>query len=167
MSNIQIIAKQFALQTRLFNNVLEGIENIHGGKRLSEEINHLQWIAGHLANIRHNYTSMIGLKETFPYKDKYSDPTQPPPGNRAIDASVQYPSLSEISASWNALASKFVDGVSQLNDEQVAAEFPFGTPIGDKSILGLFGFLASHESYHIGQMSLVRKYLGLEAMSYQ
>jgi len=167
MSSIQIIAKQFALHTRLFNNVLEGVEESHGGKRMSEQVNHLQWIAGHLTNARYNYTSMIGLNKIFPYKELYVDPTKPPPGNREIDSSIKYPSLKEILALWNAVAPDFVAGVSKLTDEQVAAELPFSTPIGDKTMLGFFGFLTSHESYHIGQMSIIRKYLGLDAMSYK
>jgi len=167
MSSIQIIAKQFALHTRLFNNVLEGVEESQGAKRMSEQVNHLQWIAGHLANARYNYAPMLGLEEFFPYKELYTDPAAPPPGNRAIDASIKYPSLGEISKYWNSYSPAFVEAVSKMNDAQAAAETPFGTPIGDKSMLGFFGFLTSHESYHIGQMSIIRKYLGLDAMSYK
>jgi len=167
MSYIKILAEQFALHTRLFNNVLEDVEDLLGDKRVTDHVNHLQWIAGHLTNARYNYTSMIGLNKTFPYKELYMDPTKPPPGNREIDGSLKYPSLTEISTLWNALAADFVDGVSKLSDPQVLTELPFGTPIGDKSMLGFFGFLSSHEVYHIGQMSLIRKYLGLPAMSYK
>jgi hypothetical protein len=167
MSSIQIIAKQFALHNRLFNNVLEGIQDTNGNKRVTEEVNHLQWIAGHLANSRYNFAPVIGIKETFPYKELYTDPTLPPPSNRPISEAIKYPSLSETLKYWNSLAPVFVEAVSNLSDAQVSAEFPVGTPIGDKTLLGFFGFLTSHESYHIGQMSLVRKYLGLDAMSYK
>ena len=167
MSNIKIVSEQFALHSRLFNNVLEGIDDMKGHERLSEEINHIQWIAGHLTNTRHNYASMLGIDKAFPYKDLYADPTKPPPSNRAIDASIKYPSIAEISKYWNEYAAPFAEAVSKLSDAQVGTEMPFGTPIGDKSMLGLFGFLASHEIYHIGQMSIIRKYLGLGAMSYK
>ena len=33
-------------------------------------------------------------------------------------------------------------------------------------ILGMLVFLVQHDSYHIGQLSLLRKYAGLAAMSY-
>ena len=166
MSSIQVIAKQFALHNRLFNNVLEGIEDAQGNRRVTEQINHLQWIAGHLTNSRYNFAPMLGMSETFPYKEIYTDATKPPPNNRAIDASIKYPSLSETLKYWNAFASKFVDGVGKANDEQLAMKMPFAVPIGD-TMLDLFDFLASHESYHIGQMSIIRKYLGLDAMSYK
>jgi DinB family protein len=167
MSSIQIIAKQFALHNRLFNNVLEGIADSKGNERLSDAVNHLQWIGGHLANSRYNFVPVLGITESFPYKELYTDPSQPPPNNRAIDESVNYPSLSETLKYWNILAVPFVDNIEKLSDAQLAGELPFGTPIGDKTLLGLLGFLASHESYHIGQMSIIRKYLGLSAMSYK
>jgi hypothetical protein len=165
--SIQIIAKQFALHNRLFNNVLEGIEDLQGSKRVSKDVNHLQWIAGHLANSRYNSASMLGLSQTFPYKELYTDPSQPPPSNRVIDESLNYPALSETLKYWNGIAPVFVESVKKSTDAQLASELPFGTPIGDKTMLGFFGFLASHEAYHIGQMSIIRKYLGLSAMSYK
>ncbi|HLY69289.1 MAG TPA: DinB family protein [Puia sp.] len=167
MSSIKILAEQFSLNTRLFNNVLEGIEDVQGNKRVNEEVNHLQWIAGHITNARYNYSAMLGLETIFEYKELYVDPTAPPPGNRAIDPKIKYPSLSKIAELWNELALSFVDAISKVSDEQAVAVLPFGTPINDNSFIGFFGFLLSHESYHIGQMSLIRKYLGLGAMSYK
>jgi len=167
MSASQIITKQFALHNRLFNNVLEGVEDRQGKERLSDQVNHLQWIAGHLTNSRYNFAPMLGLTATFPYKELYTDASKPPPNNRAIDESIQYPSLSETLDYWNNFSAAFVEGVSKLSEEQLAKELPFGTPIGDKTLLGLLGFLVSHESYHVGQMSIIRKYLGLDAMSYK
>ena len=167
MSSIQTIAKQFALHTRLFNNVLEDIDDNKGSERLSDHVNHLQWIAGHLTNSRHNFAPMLGLSTTFPFKELYTDTTQPPPNNRAIDASIKYPSLSEIKKYWNKLAPSFVESTSKLGAEQLTSELPFSVPIGGKTLLDLFAFLASHESYHIGQMSIIRKQLGKAAMSYK
>jgi hypothetical protein len=167
MSAITILAEQFALHTRLFNNVLEGIEDASGGKRVTEQVNHLQYIAGHLAHARYNYSPMLGLDAKFPYKELYVDPTKPPPSNRPIDTSLQYPSLKELSKLWNDNAAPFVEALSKVSDEQAHHELPFPTPINDNSMLGFFGFLSSHEVYHIGQMSLIRKYLGLPAMSYK
>jgi hypothetical protein len=166
MSSIQPVAKQFALQTRLFNNVLESIEDLKGSERLSDHVNHLQWIAGHLTNSRYRFTGLLGINGVFPYAESYNDFTQPPPHNRIIDASIKYPALTEIKKYWNELAADFVSRISGLSSEQLDAESPITVPTG-KTFLDLFSFLASHESYHIGQMSIIRKYLGLDAMSYK
>jgi len=167
MSSITPIAKQFAMQTRLFNNVLEGIEDTHGGDRLSDHVNHLQWIAGHLTGSRNGIAALLGMQPTFPYREVYSDPTKPPPGNRPIDASITYPPLSDIRFWWNDFAPGFVSALNSMDEAQVVKEMPFSLPIGGNSLLDMLSFVASHESYHIGQMSLIRKYIGLPAMSYK
>jgi uncharacterized damage-inducible protein DinB len=166
MSTIQPVIRQFDMQTRLFNNVLEGIEDIKGSERLSDQVNHLQWIAGHLTNSRYGLSRELGIKAEFPYKEQYTDPTEPPPYNRALNASVKYPSLTEIKKSWNELAALFTEKMSGLSDDQLAGGIAFPVPTG-KTFGDLLSFIASHESYHIGQMSIIRRYLGLSAMSYK
>ncbi len=166
MSSIQPVIRQFDLQTRLFNNVLEGIEDIKGSDRLNDHVNHLQWIAGHLTNARYGVAQGLGIKTVFPYKEQYTDPTEPPPHNRPLSSSVKYPSLTEIKKSWNEQAAVFTETMAGLSDEQLASGIPFPVPTG-KTFRDLLSFLASHESYHIGQMSIIRKYLGLDAMSYK
>jgi uncharacterized damage-inducible protein DinB len=166
MSSIQPIVRQFEMQTRLFNNVLEGIEDVGGSRRLSDQVNHLQWIAGHMTNSRYGIAGAMGIKASFPYKEEYTDLSEPPPHNRAISTSIKYPSLSEIKKSWNELAAEFTAKISGLGEERLAAGIPFPVPTG-KTFRDLLSFIASHESYHIGQMSIIRKYLGLSAMSYK
>ena len=39
-------------------------------------------------------------------------------------------------------------------------------PLEDSSVLGLLGFMVQHDSYHVGQLSMLRKHAGLPAMSY-
>jgi hypothetical protein len=163
---IQPIAKQFTLHSKLFNNVLEGIEDKKGSERLNDHVNHIQWIAGHLTNSRYRLGSMLGLDFVFPYMEFYTDLTAPPPFNRAIDSRLHYPPLNEIKKSWNDLAATLVDQLSGLGSEQLAAEMPNAVPTG-KTMLDFISFISSHESYHIGQMSIIRKYLGLPAMSYR
>jgi uncharacterized damage-inducible protein DinB len=165
MSAIQTISKQYSLHTKLFNNVLEDIDNNKGSERLNDHVNHLQWIAGHLTNSRYSIAPIIGLKMPFPYWEIYTDLTAPPPHNRAVDTTIEYPSLTEIKKYWNSLSEPLIGKLSHLENGQLASASPFAVPTG-KTILDLLSFIASHESYHIGQMSIIRKYLGKEAMSY-
>ena len=52
----------------------------------------------------------------FLYKEQYSDPpSEPPPYNRAISATVKYPSLTDIKKSWNDLAATFTEKISGLS----------------------------------------------------
>jgi hypothetical protein len=162
---MQPVSKQFTLQSRLFNNVLDGVADPKGSERLSDYVNHLQWIAGHLTNSRYRLAPLLGLVNNFPYTEIYNDLSQPPPHNRTIDPSVKYPSLTDIKKTWNNYAAGFVEKVSGLTSEQLGIETPITVPTG-KTLSDLLSFISSHESYHIGQMSIIRKYLGLPAMSY-
>jgi uncharacterized damage-inducible protein DinB len=166
VSSILPVIKQFDLHSRLFNNVLDGIEGEAVSERLNEHVNHIQWIAGHLANSRYHLAPLLELKLSFPYAESYTDRSQPPPHNRAIDPSVKYPSISEIKKTWNDLAKPFTEKMAALSSEQLSAETAARVPTG-KTVSDLLSFIASHESYHIGQMSIIRKYLGLDAMSYR
>ncbi len=160
------VVKQFDLHSRLFNNVLAGMEGEAVAERLNEHVNHAQWIAGHLTNSRYHLAPLLGLHLSFPFADRYTDPSQPPPHNRAIDASVKYPSIAEIKKSWNDLVKPFTEKIAALTDEQLSADTEARVPTG-KTLSDLLSFISSHESYHIGQLSIIRKYLGLEAMSYR
>ena len=121
---------------------------------------------GPLGEFRYHLAPLLGLKMNFPYEESYTDRSQPPPYNRAIDPSVKYPSLSEIKESWNELSKPFTEKMASLTSEQLTAESGARVPTG-KTVSDLLSFIASHESYHIGQLSIIRKYLGLEAMSYR
>lgn len=167
MSSIQPIVKQFELHDKLFNNVLEGIEDPKGSEQLTDQVNHLQWIAGHLTNAHYGIAMRMGFSDLkFPYWELYTDTTLPPPSNRPINAATKYPSLTEIKKYWNDLSPVFNKALSKFTDEQLAAGIPFPVPTGN-TLLDFFNFIASHDSYHIGQMSIIRKYLGKSAMSYK
>jgi len=40
-------------------------------------------------------------------------------------------------------------------------------PVADPTRLGTLAFLAQHDTYHIGQLALLRRFVGLKAMSYR
>ena len=55
--------------------------------------------------------------------------------------------------------------LAQLTDAELDTPSPRKLPIADASVLGAIGFLACHEAYHIGQLALVRKALGLGGLA--
>ncbi|HWB26004.1 MAG TPA: DinB family protein [Chitinophagaceae bacterium] len=166
MSSTTAVNQQFMLHTKLFNNVLSGITDEQAEVQLTEHINHLRWIAGHLTNIRYNVSTMMGVQKPFPFHDLYVDMTQPPPHNRKLDTALQYPTLSELKTCWDEISPIFTGAISNLSAEQLAMPLPFRVPTGD-TFFDALNFMGSHEAYHIGQMSIIRRHLGLDAMSYQ
>lgn len=151
---------QLDLHTRLFNNVLEGVNDTDANTRNSEQINHIKWVAGHLLNSR---VSSLSKVTGLPHDDSYI--AQFARGS-ALEPGANYPPLSQIIGKWNETASGLSNALAHVPDEVLAAPSPSKAPIADDTVRGLLSFLLSHEAYHIGQLSILRKLAGKTAMAY-
>ena len=118
--------------------MLEGVTELKGHERLSGEVNHLQWIAGHLVNTRYNFATMLGLSDSFPYKDLFTDPTKPPPNNRVIDDSLAYPSIHETLEYWNSYSGKFAQAIARFRWNRNKWNYPLGIPWAIKPCLAFW-----------------------------
>lgn len=165
LPQLESLAIQFELNTRLFNNVLKDVDEAKASTIIAEHVNHLTWIAGHLTINRYFLASQFGVQKEFPYTQTFSDPTAPPPYNRALTPAVEYPPIDTLTGLWNNISPLLVEGVKAAPAEKLAEKFAFRLPTGD-SFYALLSFFVSHEAYHIGQMSTIRRFLGLGAMSF-
>jgi hypothetical protein len=160
-SSSSALKAQFDLHTRLFNNVLEGITDSEASDRKSEHVNHMKWIAGHLLNTRvSSLTKMTGGQPDDSYAALFGR-------GAALDPAATYPPIGEITTRWNEAAGGISNGLAHVPEEVLSSQSPAQAPIADDTIRGLMAFLISHEAYHIGQLSLLRKLVGKEAMSYR
>ena len=151
---------QFDLQTRLFNNVTEGFSDSEANARNNEHVNHIKWISGHLLNTRLNSMSKaVGLQPDDTYGAQFGR-------GASLDPHSTYPPLEEIRSKWNATSAVIGDKLNNLPEEVLAIKVEGKFPVADDTVRGLLAFLLSHESYHIGQMGILRKQMGKEAMSY-
>ncbi len=151
---------QFDLHTRLFNNALDGITDTDATTRKSEHINHIKWIAGHLVNTRiSTINRMTGGQPDETYTAQFGR-------GAALDPNASYPAIEEITSKWKETAPGISNAFTNMPEEALSAKAPVQTPVADDTLRGLLAFLVSHEAYHIGQLSLLRKMVGKEAMSY-
>ena len=152
---------QFDLHTRLFNNVFEGIEDNEANTRNSEHVNHMKWVAGHLLNTRvDGMTKLTGGTPDTSYGAQFAR-------GASLDPNGSYPPIEEIKARWNDASAAISGGFDHIPEEFLSSKAPAGAPIQDDTFRGLLAFLVSHEAYHIGQLSILRKMAGKEAMSYR
>lgn len=149
---------QFDMHTRWFNSVLSNISEQESETR-KPELNHLKWIAGHLTNSRLISLSRIaGLQPDESYKAQFAR-------GAVLDASNNYPSLQQIMSKWNDASVAISEKIAHIPAEVLESKNTAQLPIADDTISGVLTFMMSHEAYHIGQMSVIRKMLGKEAMS--
>ena len=151
------IIGQFTMQTRLYRNALEGIED-GWNRRLNEQVNHLAWIAGHLVSSRYMLCQMTGLEINEPFPEKFAQ-------GKAIEDG-DYPSLRKQIEAWGEVSAMLEAHLPELTADELDRDAPFAVPMG-KTVGDAIAFFAHHESYHIGQMGLLRKYLLNDAMSYR
>jgi uncharacterized damage-inducible protein DinB len=154
------LAAIFGLNTRLFLNALDGMDEAVAGVRPSGRTNSVAFVAGHLVETRAWMGRYLGLETPAPFGGALEHAVD-------IDDIKVLPALAEIRPSWEgvsrAVASR-LDGLTVLEAGSAATQrFP-GVP---ETTLGGIAFLVQHESYHVGQLALLRKYLGLPSMSYR
>jgi len=159
ISTASSLGLQFNLQTRLFNNVLEGISEDESNQRASETVNHIKWVAGHVLTTRLSFHQLVGFEEDQSLTELFGH-------GHGLDESKTYPSIEFILEKWNKISTDFGDKIGQLPAAVLDSEAPSKTPINDMTMRGMLSFISFHEAYHIGQLGILRKYLGKEAMHY-
>ena len=165
MKPIENIIRQYTLLTDWFLSALEGINDQDGRKKIADNSNSLEWIAGHLLTGR--YRNIIRLQvqiEPYKYINKFIDQTIPPPNAIKFDKRTAYPSLTDSREEWTYYGKIFLDRLNELDEDLLKNEIPFNVLSGGNKVEDALTFMVMHEAYHIGQMSIIRKALGYSAM---
>jgi len=159
------IINQYLLLTDWFQSVLEGIDDKDGSKTVYPDGNSLEWIAGHLITGRYRNLLRLDLDvTTYKHLKKFIDESKPPPNAIAFDKDAPYPALSASVEQWQMYAELFLKALESADADTLQRELPFPIPGGGRTVLDALAFVAVHESYHIGQMSIIRKSLGYPSM---
>lgn len=156
--NIDTLAAAYELQTSWFLNALENISEEESNFQFSENLNPVKWIAGHLTDAR---MTIVSLTTKTPvnstYKKQFGKGT-----SNTIDP--DYPSLEQIKTDWLNVSGELKISLQNLPEEVLLSRPPFQTSIPDETLLGLIQYFATHESFHIGQLSILRKLLNKKTM---
>jgi len=147
------------LNTRLFLNCLDGVDDRNAQFRLTRDTNHMAFVACHLVDARFYLGTYLGLGLENPLRDRLE-------GVRTIDELQDCPRLDEIRWAWRYVSEKLAARFQVLSDEDLIPDGLQTFPIADKSVLGGIAFLLQHDSYHVGQLGFLRKALGFPPMSY-
>ena len=150
--SIRPVAQLYGVNTALFGRALDGLDREALLRRPDQGTNPLLWIAGHLTSVRYSVYALLG------------PPLENPWGRTFFRGSTVYvktlPEIDGIRAAWDALGPQLWQRFDEATPEQLAAPSPKTFPIDDHSIRGAITFLSWHEGYHMGQMSLLRRWLG-------
>jgi len=150
------VFEQYKTNTSLFLSALEEITREDSLKKIHENVNPPVYIAGHIVSARYYAANLIGLK----VEHRYSDICRG--GIELVDVK-SYPSLNESIKDWNEISDKIFDRMEEITEVEFLAEPPSKFPTGDNTVRGGMIFLGSHDMYHIGQLIMIRRALGLKS----
>jgi len=147
----------FAFNSTMVRLGLEDLEEEHAGYRMRDgEGSSIHFLVGHLLTSRVAILQMLGHATENPYSEQFGRGQVPPEGSGA-------PGISELAEQWDEVAGKLATALAELGEEDALAPQE-GYPIPDQTVRGALMFRAWHESYHAGQIGLIRTELGYPAL---
>ena len=147
------VAPLFYANDQLFHRALDGVKPEDLLRIPQDGSNPLIWIAGHLMTSRVSLTRVVGERIENPWSKIFSR-------GATIDDKVNYPEISDVVALWDTTTTSLMSRLEELDDATLSELASFPVPTGDKTKRGAIVFLNFHETYHIGQMGYLRKWLG-------
>jgi hypothetical protein len=157
LDSIVPIAQIYGVNTALYDRALDGLDHDALRRRLSDTTNPPLWIAGHLASVRFGIAGMLGLRRENPLGKTFVR-------GSVVDVSA-LPDVETIRGAWTEGSALLRQGLEEATAEQLAQPSPRKFPIDDASLRGALTFLSWHEGYHLGQMSLLRRWHGLSGLA--
>ncbi len=151
---------QYNLHTFLFNSVLLDIVEEESAIRLVPGINNIKWLAGHLVWGQLGLAQIGGVNVNIPWTDHFNTQLTKP-----VNPAIDMPTLEEIKIEWNKYANPIREGLEQMSDEQLNSAIEFPMP-EFKTQEDLWAFINHHQAYTIGQIGILRRALGKDAMKY-
>jgi len=152
---------QYDLHTTSFNNVLVDISEEESEIRLGPEINNIKWLAGHLVWGQLGLARIGNVQVEIPWTDHFNTQLKEP-----VNPSIKAPSLDEIKTEWNKYARPIREGLEQMSGDALNSPIEFPLP-AFKTTESLWTFINHHQAYTIGQIGILRRTLGKEAMKYR
>jgi len=159
-SRIAPLAEILRLNTKLFRNCLEDLSDEQAAMRPSGATNNAAFVAAHLTNSRFYLLNVLGVQEPDPLAPYLH-------GRTSIDDLQTLPPITDIQAAWTKAAHLLRDRLDALTPADLDAPSTAKFPLFNGTLMGTLTFLVQHDSYHVGQLSLLRKYSGLPAMRFQ
>ena len=146
----------FRGNTRLLFHCFEDVGETLARERPGAHANSMEFLAMHLVEARGVLLGLLGVRVESPFPELESI--------RTIDQLEGYPPLEEVLTAWRAAGARLDDALVEIEAEELDADSPHAFPLADGSVLGGLAFLFHHESYHLGQLGLIRRLHGLPAV---
>jgi len=150
------LANRWAFNSGTVKMIAEGFEPADWERLPSESGgNTAHWILGHLVTARHSILRRLGAEEPAAEWEALFDMNAKP------DSTEGYPSIAELLGEMEGTSAELVERISGLAPAKAAEDYAeHAFPDGGKSLAEGLAFMHFHESYHVGQLGLLRRIAG-------
>ena len=122
-------------------------------RRPDDKCNHIAWIVGHVVWTRKQLLGRLGTEWSLPWLDLFARGAK-------CDETAAYPSPDAMLDAWREVSGVLAATLESVSEEALAQPATKGPPSTNGKESGIVDFLAIHETYHIGQASYLRGWLG-------
>jgi len=157
--NTRIVAlyEILVLNTRLFEHALEGVNDSAAQERPAGA-NSIGFVACHLLDARAFLADLLGIQYTMPYRELFD-------AAGGVNE-LELPPVDGLRSAWREVSDLLIGAFPEIKEARLAERAGQEFPVDDRSVLGGTAFLLQHESFHLGQLALLRRQVGLGPMSY-
>ena len=167
MSAKKVLLDQYDLHNVLYNNVIADISDEESNKCVADPMNSVKWLAGHLLWAQANLANIGGVQIEVKWRDHFHTREGGGPADFNAPKS-ELPTLQQIKYKWNEDGPVIRKGLENLPDAALDSVIDVPHPIFpfDNTLAGLWAFINHHQAYTIGQIGILRRGLGKDAMKY-
>lgn len=147
------ISGMFRANTDIISKAIGDVRPEDWFRKPGDDSNHMMWLLGHVIVHRGHVLKTLGAQWDRSWAPLFARGAQ-----RGDDA--QYPPVDEIRAAWTEISEQLKTTLREAPEEVLNGPAPEGPPSFDKKLSGTVAFYAFHDTYHTGQLSFLRKWLG-------
>lgn len=152
MKNTHTLKIQFEIQTKQLNSLLETISEETSIQEF-DGFNTIKWLTGHIVNTR--LLIIAGLTKQPSSKPEYGTFFGRGSSGKVDDS---FPKLDELKNVWLETQNDFDQLFEKMTDSDFEAPSPIPFAISDQTLLGFVTYLVYHEAFHLGQLSIVKRF---------
>lgn len=150
----------FRLNTGLLARCLDGVTDEEIWRVRQPPANPFGFVVAHMIDARRALAGALGE----PVEDQVAGAIGDARG--LAEVSGRYAGADLVGA-WAAVTGALQIGLDRAGEGLLASPPPYRVPGVEPTLLGLVVFLAQHDSYHLGQLALMRREMGLPAVAYE
>lgn len=154
MNHLPALAARFRFNERVLGRAVDGLEGADWLRPAVAGGSHALWLLGHIAASRRTILRGIGRERPRAAWEEFFGKGSRPGDGPGESSPAEL--LADIAESGTILESH----LATLDADQASAPFPRKLPDGATTIDGALHFFHWHESYHIGQLGLLRRVSG-------